>query len=155
MSDEKAPILIAMEKPLHLTARGGWLYGGDPFTNAKVADLFTRSIVYDASSHDWWVAIGAQRARFTFDDSPIFVVQMSESGMASFSASCFAPIHQTSFSICSNEESVWYLSSSLLPCRARFSGSLQQQLSSLVEEVESKIMIVLSQCSIGIHNDER
>lgn len=155
MNNDSTPITVVMEQPLHLTSRGAWLHGGEPFTNDKVSDLFTRSVVFDAIVGSWWVVIGAQRAKFTFDDTPIFVTTLDDAGVATFSVPQFGPLSQPGFSISSSSDGVWYLSAGTLPCLARFNASLQQQLSGLVDECDLKAVIKLPKRTLEIRYDRR
>jgi hypothetical protein len=140
--------LVRLDEPLHLSARGEWFQGGKPFTNRKVADLFTRSVIFDEQTGAWMVAIGHQKAGFTSEDTQVFVVELSEEGVAHLSSDAFEPL-----AVLVTKSNAWCLSSPKLPGvgRARFLPGLQQQLSEhVVEESEGRLAVKLPGCCIEL-----
>jgi hypothetical protein len=61
---------------LRLSYEGLWFHEGKQFENQALADLFSRSIVWDASEQAYFVQIGRQRARFTYDDTAYMVREL-------------------------------------------------------------------------------
>ena len=164
MSETGPVITILMDKPLHLTARGAWEHGGQPFTNTAVADLFSRSVQFAPKFAEnvacWVVKIAAQRTQFTFADTPIFVTALSEEGVATLSSSAYEPLAYPSYQFIIEANHAWYLTSASLPTKARLMPALQQQLSGLIESgpVTSAmpagsappVHIALSRCKIAL-----
>lgn len=62
-----------LDDSLILSQYGQWWHNGRPFENRKLADLFSRCVVWDAAQKRYFVQIGAQRATFTVEDTPYFV----------------------------------------------------------------------------------
>lgn len=145
--------LVRLEEPLHLSARGEWFQGGKPFSNRKVADLFTRSVIFDHQAGAWMVAIGPQKAAFTSEDTQIFVVELSEEGVAHLSSDALKPLVRGDFEVLVTTCNAWCLSSAKLPGsgRARFLPGLQQQLSGhVVEDSEGRLAVKLPGCCIEL-----
>lgn len=63
---------------LKLSKHGEWWHNGNPFTNKRLSDLFSRSIVWDKSANEFFVQIGKQRATFTLEDTPFFVLSIND-----------------------------------------------------------------------------
>ena len=151
MTEPPDIIHVKLDKPLHLTARGAWLHGGEPFTNLKVAALFTRSVVFDPQQGAWLVAISAQRAAFTFEDTPVFVEDIDEQGIAHFSSSAFLPTAPEAYSLKVGADGAWHLYTEAFPLRsARLMPSLQQRLTALICEHGDKTIIELSRARLEI-----
>ncbi len=145
--------LVRLDEPLHLSARGEWFQGGKPFTNRKVADLFTRSVIFDEQTGAWMVVIGPQKAGFTSEDTQVFVVELSGEGVAHLSSDAFEPLARGDFEVLVTKSNAWCLSSPKLPGvgRARFLPGLQQQLSEhVVEESEGRLAVKLPGCCIEL-----
>lgn len=68
----------ALDGTLTLTARGTWLHEGEPFTNAKLIELFNRSIHWDDNEQRYALIIGKGRASFTVEDTAYFVTRLDD-----------------------------------------------------------------------------
>jgi hypothetical protein len=58
---------------LKLSKDGDWYHEGKIFERKALADLFHRSIIWDATDKDYFIKIGRERARFEIEDVPFFV----------------------------------------------------------------------------------
>lgn len=63
---------------LLLNRRGTWLHDGSPFTNSKVATLFSQSVVWDSTLGDYVVRIGRQQATFSYSVTPYLVISICQ-----------------------------------------------------------------------------
>lgn len=71
---------VAMLKGhLRLAADGTWWHEGRCFQNKHLADLFSRSIVWDQQLQSYFIQLGRQRASFDLDDTAYFVLSVDDS----------------------------------------------------------------------------
>ena len=61
---------------LKLSQTGEWWHNGVPFSNPKLIDLFSRSIVWDEELKEYFIQIGQQRASFDCEDTAYFVAAL-------------------------------------------------------------------------------
>lgn len=77
-TSDRAMYTAYLEGSLKLSKTGEWRHNGQPFQNEKVAELFSRSIVWDDVSGRYYIQIGAQRATFECEDTAYFVLAIDD-----------------------------------------------------------------------------
>ncbi|MBX7139269.1 MAG: DUF1285 domain-containing protein [Oligoflexia bacterium] len=66
-----------LEGHLRLSKTGEWWHEGRKFENQRLADHFSRAIVWDEQERRYFIQIGAQRASFDCEDTAYFVDALS------------------------------------------------------------------------------
>lgn len=153
MDSSEPYISVKLSSPLHLTALNTWLSGSEPFTNPQVSALFSRSVVFDRKVEKWVVRIGAQQAPFSFDDTPVFVMDVDFDGRAVLSSDWFPKLEPDTYYVLVSRDGGWYLQSDSLPARARFTKNVQQRLSALVEQRGDEYEIRFPQSKVVISHE--
>lgn len=153
MKSSETYISVNLASPLHLTALNTWRSGIEPILNLQVSALFSRSVVFDRKIERWVVRIGSQQAPFSFDDTPVFVVDVDVDGGAILSSDWFPKLEPDTYSVLISRDGGWYLQSDSLPARARFTRNVQQRLSALVEHQGGEYEIRFPHSKVAISHD--
>lgn len=67
-----------LQGSLRLAGDGTWWHQGASFTNQKVANLFSRSVVWDEGRQRYILKIGKGCALFACEDTAYFVLQIDD-----------------------------------------------------------------------------
>ena len=67
-----------LEGSLKLSKYGEWWHNGRPFQNKKVAELFSRSVVWVEEDKSYFIYIAEGRAKFDCEDTAYFVTELCD-----------------------------------------------------------------------------
>lgn len=125
-----------LQGSLCLNSEGIWIHEGTPFSNPRLSELFSRSVVWNPELASYVIKIGHQQALFTIEDVPYFADALVWEGATSgvpkavqLAGGCSYPFSLEQLRLAKNE--LFYLDLSVnagrLDC-ARCSRSLHQIL---------------------------